>query len=406
MVNKCCYDQGLYEKCKEHESQFIKDWEKLVGIDSPSCYGEGLTKVGNFVADKLTSLGAAVEIKAVANKDEGFNVVGTLMGEGKGSILLLAHMDTVLHVGAAAERPFRIDHEGKAYGPGVSDDKSGVALCLHAMQILQESGYKGCAKITLLANCQEENGSQSTRELIMKLAKEHDCVLCAEPGAPGDGVCVNRPGYATLVTEVKGLSSHTAYPWLGRNAADELANQVMHLIMLANKEKGTVVSTKVLEAGIGNTEKCLVPDYAKAVMDIHAYTGEEMNRVETVAAKLARKIFIPEAEVKSIFDLKFPPFAKSEGGMRLASLAQGIYDELGLSLNVVSGAAATDAGWASVVNDAVLCSLGPVSGGQNHSDKEWADAKTVISRLYMLVRMLMELGSNALPKYAPCSDPI
>ena len=391
MVNKFFPDQGLYKKCKEHESQFIRDWEKLVSIDSPSCYGEGLTKVGNFVADKLTVLGATVEIQTVANKDEGFNVVGTLMGKGKGSVLLLAHMDTVLPVGAAAERPFWIDSEGKAYGPGVSDDKSGVTLCLHTMQILQETSFEDYAKITLLANCQEENGSQSTRELIVNLAKEHDCVLCAEPGAPGDGVCVNRPGYATLVTEVRGLSSHTAYPWLGRNAADELANQAMHLIALANKEKGTVVSTKVLEAGLGNTEKCLVPDYAKAVMDIHAYTAEEMNRVEMAAAKLSKTTFIPGVEVISTFKLNFPSFAKSGNGIKLASLAQSVYADLGLSLNIDSGAAATDAGWASTVNDAVICSVGPVSGGQNHSDKEWADANTVIPRLYLMSKMIMKI---------------
>jgi len=49
MANKYFLDQGLYEKCKEHESQFISDWEKLVNIDSPSCYGEGLTQVGNLL---------------------------------------------------------------------------------------------------------------------------------------------------------------------------------------------------------------------------------------------------------------------------------------------------------------------------------------------------------------------
>ena len=50
-----------------------------------------------------------------------------LSGTGKGKILLIAHMDTVFAKGAAAARPFRIEG-GRAYGPGVSDDKAGIVV--------------------------------------------------------------------------------------------------------------------------------------------------------------------------------------------------------------------------------------------------------------------------------------
>jgi Acetylornithine deacetylase/Succinyl-diaminopimelate desuccinylase and related deacylases len=394
MDNRSTLDQKIYNECKACESQFYKDWEAVVNIDSPSRYGDGLSKVGNYVAQKLRALGAKVEIHPVKNDDEGFNVVGTFTGNGKGNILLLAHMDTVLPVGSAAKRPFRIDCDGKAYGPGVSDDKSGVVQCLHAMKILQDTGFHDYGKITFLANCQEESGSSSSRNLIMKLAKEHDCALCTEPGAPGDGICINRAGYATLTTEVKGVSSHTAYPWLGRNAAEELAHQVLNLIRLADKEKGTVISTKIIESGIENKDKCVAPDYGKAIMDIYAYTNEEMARVEKAAAELSKATYISGIDVKSTFELEFPPFVKSDNVLNLAKLAQKIYSDLGKNLNTVSGAAATDAGWVSAVNDTVVCSLGPVSGGKNHSEEEWADAKTVVPRLYLLVKMLMELGAQ------------
>jgi glutamate carboxypeptidase len=389
-------NQAVYGECQAAESELQKDWETIVNIDSPTCYGEGLVKVGNFVADKLLSLGADVKKHSVKNKDEGFNVVGTIKGSGKGSILLLAHMDTVLPVGSALQRPFRIDDDGKAYGPGVSDDKSGIVQCLYAMKLLKKIGFNNYEKITLLANCQEENGSESSRELIMKLATEHEYVLCAETGAPGDGVCVNRAGSGNLETEVKGLTAHAAYPWLGHNAADELAHQILHLNKLADQEKGTVVTTRIVESGTANTDKSVVPDHAIAVMRVYAYIPEEIERVEAAAGNLAKKVHIEGTVVKSTFKLAFPPFVKSPNTLKLASLAQRIYAELGLSLKTVSGAAATDAGWASKVNDATLCSLGPVSGGQNHTDKEWADAKSVVPRLYLITRMLMELGSHGL----------
>ena len=389
-------DAVVLERCHAAQAKYHADWNALVSIDSPTCHGEGLQKVGHFVADRLGSLGAEVEIRAVANPDEGFNVLGTITGSGTRSILLLAHMDTVLPVGSAAERPFRVDQEGKANGPGVSDDKSGLVQCLFAMQILRDMEFGDFSKITLFANCQEENGSLSSREQIMELARTHDFVLCAEPGSPGDGVCVNRAGSGNLEIDVSGKTAHAAYPWLGCNAADELAHQILEVNKLADRDKGTVVTTRILDSGANNWDKSVVPDEAKAVLRVYAYLPEEIRRVESEAISLAESTLIEGARVRTRFHLAFPPFVKTQKVERLASLAQDVYAELGWKLELVSGAAATDAGWASSVNEAVLCSVGPVSGGKNHTDQEWADAKTVVPRLYMMTRMLMRLGSNGL----------
>lgn len=389
-------DQILYEKCLAAENEFKEDWKTIVNIDSPTGYGEGLTKVAYCVIDKLKSIGAEVKIYPISNKDEGFNVVGSIEGNGKGSILLLAHMDTVQPLGSAAKRPFRIDNEGKAYGPGVSDCKSGVVQCLHALKILQVNGFKNFSRITFMANCQEENGSKDSSEIIKELAKKHDYVLCAETGVPGDGICVNRVGSGNLYTYVKGKTSHAAYPWLCLNAADELAHQVLRINQLADNEKGTVITTRIIESGTANKKSNVVPDYAVGIKRVYAYTPEELNRVETAAAEFAKDTLISGTEVTNKLNMHFPPFVKSKKTIALANLARDIYADLGLNLKSESGAAATDAGWASSVNDAALCSLGPVSGGKNHTDEEWADANTVVPRLYLLTRMLIELGSRGL----------
>jgi len=42
-------------------------------------------------------------------------------------LLLIAHMDTVSPKGTAAARPVRVAG-GRAYGPGVSDDKAGIVV--------------------------------------------------------------------------------------------------------------------------------------------------------------------------------------------------------------------------------------------------------------------------------------
>ena len=129
----------------------------------------------------------------------------------------------------AADRPFRMTG-GRAYGPGVADDKGGIVAGLYAIRLLKERGFKDFARITFLVNCDEEVGSPSSRELIQKLAREHDYVLCLEGGTAGDGVVAWRKGTARITVEVKGRASHAgAAPERGANALVELAHQVLQL---------------------------------------------------------------------------------------------------------------------------------------------------------------------------------
>ena len=197
----------------------------------------------------------------------GDNIVASLSGSGKGKVLLIAHMDTVFKKGDAAARPFRIEG-GRAYGPGVSDDKAGIVVALSVLKILDELKFKDYARLTLMLNTNEETGSRGSRALIEKLAKEHDVTLNLEGGRVGDGITIWRKGSGTINVEVKGRASHAGgAPELGRNAAMELAHQMLQLVKLANADKGTTINFTVVKSG---DRKNVIPDYAVADADIRA----------------------------------------------------------------------------------------------------------------------------------------
>ena len=244
----------------------VKLLERLVNIDSGTGYAEGSCRSAPSPSRNCASSAPTIEILP-AKPAVGDNIVATFNGTGKGRILLMAHIDTVFAQGTAAKRPFRIDG-GRAYGPGVSDDKGGIVTAMAVLKILQDLKFKDYARITLLLNTNEETGSRGSRALIERLAREHDVTLNLESGRAGDGIVIWRKGSARLTIEVKGRAAHAGgSPEQGRNAAMELANQVLQVAKLGNAEKQTTVNVTVLQSGDRSN---VIPDLAVAHADVRA----------------------------------------------------------------------------------------------------------------------------------------
>jgi glutamate carboxypeptidase len=381
--------QALLARAKHLQEDLLQDLETLVNIDSPSGYGAGSEKIMMVLSEKLRVLGGKAEILAVP-KGAGYNLVATFPGTGKGRILLMAHSDTVFKVGTVAERPFNIAN-GKAYGPGVADDKGGIVAGLYAMKLLQERGFKDYRLITFLINCDEEIGSPSSRELIKNLAREHDYVICLEGGRQNDGVVNWRKGTGRIVVEVKGRASHAgSAPESGVNALLELAHQVLQLKKLEDKEKKTTLSFTVFQSG---DKLNVIPDYAVARADIRALYPEEFARVEKAGLEIIKNKLYPESEVKLTLTIGRPAFHPNEKTEALIAKARGIYQEIGRSLKVVGSGGASDGNYTALMGTATIDSMGLV-GGKGHTADECIDIDKIPSRLYLLTRMVMELGAQ------------
>jgi glutamate carboxypeptidase len=378
----------ILDSAEKLKPDAIKLWERLVNIDSGTGDAEGLKAIGAIATEELKKLGASIELVPNAHAVAGDNIVATLTGTGKGNVLLMAHMDTVFAKGAAKARPFRIE-KGRAYGPGVSDDKAGIVMGLTMLKILNELKFKDYARITVFLNTNEETGSRGSRALIEKLAKEHDVTLNLEGGRTGDGITVWRKGSGTIKVEVKGRSSHAGgSPELGRNAVMELAHQMLQLSKLADAQKGTTVNFTVVKGG---DRKNVIPDYAEADADVRAVVAEEFDRVERDLAAMIKNKLIADTEVTATLTRSFPVMPQNAQIDALAAMAQRIYGEIGKTLNLVGSGGAADSSLAAGVFKPTLDGLSLI-GANAHTDREYAEVDSMVPRLYLLTRMVMELG--------------
>lgn len=381
-------DERIQSAAEQAKAPTLTLLERLVNIDSGSGYEPGLTEVGTLLTTELKKLGAAVQQVPNTAPDKSQHLVATFKGTGKAKILLLAHMDTVFKEGTAKARPYRTD-EKRAYGPGVSDDKGGIVVALAALDILKSLDFKDYGQITLLLDASEETGSQAATDLIAKTAKQHDVTLNLEPGRPADGLVVWRKGSATAVVEVKGRSSHAGVaPELGRNAATEVAHQVLQLGNLGDAEKKTSVNFTVINAG----ERInVIPDHAIAKADVRAALPEEFDRVERDLARIAATKQVADTEVTTRLERGLPPMPQTPASDKLLAMAQGIYGELGRTLTVEGSGGAADASIAADAGVPTLDGFGIV-GGKLHTPEEYVELDSVTPRIYLLTRMLVELS--------------
>ncbi|TKJ70243.1 glutamate carboxypeptidase [Pseudomonas sp. CFBP13509] len=374
---------------EQYKAPALKLLERLVNIDSGSGYGPGLTQVSDIAVDELKQLGFTIERvpDAAANSS---HVIATLKGNGKAKILLMAHMDTVFKEGSAAERPFHIK-DGRAYGPGVMDDKGGIVAGIYALKVLKNQGFKDYAQITFLLDASEETGSDIASELIRNTAKVHDVTLNLEPGRPADGLVVWRKGSATAVVEVKGKAAHAGVaPELGRNAAMEAAHQILQLGKLGDEEKKTTINFTVIKAGDRTN---VIPDQATAKADVRAALPEEFDRIEKDLVRVSANKLIPETEVTTTLKRGLPPMPQTPESDKLVAIAQGIYGELGKKLTIEGSGGAADASLSAGVGTPTLDGFGIV-GGNIHTPQEYAEVESVAPRIYLLSRMIMELSKR------------
>ena len=381
----------LLEQAKAEQSAYIATVKQLVAVDTGTGQAEGLATVSQMLVERLQALGAEVSTSP-ATPSAGDNIVGTLKGSGDKDFLLMVHYDTVFAEGTAAERPFRMD-EQRAYGPGVADAKGGVAMILHALELLKAQQFDAYGTITVLFNPDEEMGSAGSKKIIAELARKHDYVFSYEP-PDRDAVTTATNGINAVMLEVNGKSSHAgSAPEEGRNAVLELAHQLVQLKDLGDPDKGTTVSWTMIAGG---EKRNIIPNKATAEADMRYSDISETERVLADAQKIIENKLIDDTRVELRVDKGRPPLAKNPASERLAETAQRLYGEIDQRIEPIAMRFGTDAGYAYVPDSdkpAVLETMGVVGAGL-HSEDEYIELSSIAPRLYLTTAMIRALSAE------------
>ena len=392
----------VHALAQKEQQPLLDTLRDLVHIESGSKDIEGLNQIAERIASQLKQLGGTVDVLHTSDiyrlddtpEKVGPAVQAVFKGTGSKKIMLIAHMDTVYLKGMLKGQPFRIDGD-KAYGLGISDDKQGIALIIHTVALLQKLNFKDYGTLTVLINGDEEISSPGWRSTITRVAAEQDVVLSFEGGGTDGTLRLATSGIGAAYLTVQGKASHAgAKPEDGVNALYELSHQLLQMKDLSKSDEGLKLNWTVSKAG---TNRNVIPAEATAQADARALRVADFDGLEKSLQEKVKTKLLPASKVDVKFEVRRPPLEASDASRRVAGYGKVIYQELGMSLNVVEKATGggTDAAFAALkTKGAVVEGMGLSGYGAHSNDAEYVQINTIVPRLYLATRMIMDISRD------------
>ena len=367
--------------------QFISDLETIVNIDSGSHHAPGLKEIADFFQERFEKIGwvttpysfdggkvpcLEVANQPISNDDATFD------------LLFLGHMDTVFKKGTAAARPFSKDDK-RAYGPGVCDMKGGLVTMLHVAEILQQAGVADDITIAMAFNSDEEIGSRHSRPWYEDLATKSRCVFVFEPWRSTGERILHRKGGGNFDVICHGKAAHAgAAPEDGANAVIELAHQILAIKELASIDHGTTVNVTVISGGTADN---VIPDYAKARVDVRIAVADEGQRIEDGFQALGRNIHIPGVRVEVRGGINRMPMVPSEKTKQLWEQIAVIGEAIGLEMTLTTTGGCSDGNYTASLGIPTIDAMG-IRGGCVHSEDEYIELDSIVPNMHLMCEIV------------------
>lgn len=357
----------------------------LCNFETPTKVKDYVDKMGNFMEAQFRDLGAS-SVTRIPQTEVGDMLLAKWNETAPGKpIMFLIHIDTVWPVGTLAERPVRIESDGKLYGPGAIDMKGGITVVLEALRGLKERGEMPNRPIWVLMTSDEEVGSLHSREHIEEAAKQCGLVLVMEPATPEEALKTMRKGIATYQIDIQGLPSHAGNaPEKGINAIIEFAQQALKLRDMNDYQRGTSVSVTMVQGGSATN---VIPAHVTAHVDTRTITMQAWN--EIYDTMMALEPFVPGAKLKVEKINGHKPMERDEQMVRVYGQAKQIGANYGLTLREDMSGGASDGNTVASLGIPVLDGLGPQGDGL-HALHEQVVIASMPRRATLLAAMLKD----------------
>lgn len=279
--------QQAFAWFQKHEEEFSQLQLELSAIPSPP-FGEGARAA--WLKKRFTDLGLAQP-----QIDKAGNVIGIRKGSGSGSdaarLAVLAHIDTVFSEGT----PLKFRRQaGKLYGPGISDNGSGLVALLAVAQALRRAEVQHSADIVFAGTVGEEGEGnlRGVRHFFSQPEwRESIAYTLVVDGAGTETVVSQALGSRRFEITLRGKGGHSWSDFGDPNPIAVLARAIANLYkteVLSTARKKSAYNVGVIEGG---TSVNSIPESARMRVDLRSESQDELDRLEReLRAAIARAL--------------------------------------------------------------------------------------------------------------------
>ena len=340
--------------------------------------GAGEGDIADYIANWGRGAGLDVHVQQAAPKRP--NVILIARGSGGGmSLMLNAHTDTV---GVTdMESPFQpIIRDGRLYGRGAYDMKSGLAAGMLALKAARDMNLRG--DVVLSAVVDEEYGSIGAEALLADWERwPADAVLIAEPTEVE--ISIAHRGFVWVDIETFGKAAHGSRPQLG---VDAIAKMGKLLVALDAHDRAMraaptheLLGSGSLHASLisGGEEISMYPAHCQLQIERRTIPGESQNSVKAEITDILAEIAAADPDFKAQAKATFSrsPYSIDASHPLVGQLKRVAEANSGGEVKLIGSswwmdsALFGDAGIPTVV-------LGPAGAGA-HAIEEWVDLASV-----------------------------
>ena len=367
---------------EQRREQMVETIRRLVEIESPSDNKHAVDRCSAFVAEEFAALGGRAQFHRAA--DVGNHLQVDFAGETQQKpVLLLGHYDTVYPLGTLTSMPCRTGN-GRLWGPGVLDMKSGIALMLYALQGLQAWHGQLPRPVTVLLVSDEEIGSDSSRHITESLARQSSAVLVLEPSYGQRGaVKTARKGVGEYALKITGVASHSGLDFeKGQSAILELARQILAISRMVDLKRGLTINVGVVEGG---TRVNVVAAEAAANIDVRIARMRDAGSIDKKLRSL--KPVNRKCKLEITGGINRPPMERTHGVAMLYNKAVQIGRELGWKVTEAAVGGGSDGNFTAGLGVPTLDGLGGVGDGA-HAVHEFISINELPRRAALLAGLI------------------
>ena len=344
---------------EERSDAMVQTVRQLVETESPSDNKDAVDQLGTLLAGRFEALGGHTKFHRTPNFGDHLQVdfAGTRKVK---PVLLLGHLDTVYPLGTLANMPCRVA-EGRLWGPGAFDMKSGIALMLYAIEALRAWHEDVLPRpLTVLLVSDEEVGSDTSRLITENLARKSAAVLVLEPShGPKGAVKTARKGIGEYVLKVTGKAGHSGLDFeKGQSAILELAMQTVSLQKLIDLKRGVTLNVGTTQGG---TRVNVIPAEATAVLDVRVARKQDAAGIDRKLRSL--KPFNRKCKLEISGGMNRPPMERTPSVAALYKKAVEIAKQLNWKLEEAAVGGGSDGNFTAALGIPTLDGLGGVGEG-------------------------------------------